>query len=73
VRQDGLLNRRAVAAALLREADGMLVVTGLGAPAYDAAAAGDRALNSYLWGAMGGAATLGLGLALAQPSRPCWC
>ncbi len=45
------------------------MVTGLGAPSYDAAAAGDRPLNFYLWGAMGGAAMVGLGLALAQPSR----
>jgi thiamine pyrophosphate-dependent acetolactate synthase large subunit-like protein len=44
-----------------------LVVTGLGAPSYDAAAAGDRARNFYLWGAMGGAAMVGLGVALAQP------
>ena len=43
--------------------------TGLGAPSYDASAAGDRVLNFYLWGAMGGAAMIGLGLALAQPSR----
>ena len=47
----------------------LLVVTGLGAPSYDAAAAGDRPLNFYLWGAMGGAAMVGLGLALAQPLR----
>ena len=33
-------------------------------------AAGDHDLNYYLWGAMGGAATVGLGLALAQPERP---
>ena len=45
------------------------MVTGLGAPSYDAAAAGDRPLNFYLWGAMGGAAMVGLGLALAQPAR----
>ena len=44
-----------------------MVVTGLGAPSYDAAAAGDRARNFYLWGAMGGAAMVGLGVALAQP------
>ncbi len=69
MRQDGTLNRRAVAATLLRDPSEMLVVTGLGAPTYDAAAAGDRALNFYLWGAMGGAAMTGLGLALAQPSR----
>jgi thiamine pyrophosphate-dependent acetolactate synthase large subunit-like protein len=69
VRNDGTLNRRAVAATLLRDPGEMLVVTGLGAPTYDAAAAGDRALNFYLWGAMGGTAMVGLGLALAQPSR----
>jgi thiamine pyrophosphate-dependent acetolactate synthase large subunit-like protein len=69
MRHDGTLNRRAVAATLLRDPGEMLVVTGLGAPTYDAAATGDRALNFYLWGAMGGAAMLGLGLALAQPSR----
>ena len=67
--RDGTLNRRDVAATLLRNPGDLLVVTGLGAPTYDAAAAGDRALNFYLWGAMGGAAMLGLGLALAQPSR----
>lgn len=54
---------------LLRDPGDLLVVSGLGAPSYDAAAAGDRPLNFYLWGAMGGAAMIGLGLALAQPSR----
>src|SRR5258706_808440 len=37
------------------------------APTYDVAAAGDHSLNFYLWGAMGGAAMIGLGLALARP------
>ena len=69
MRNDGTLNRRTVAATLLRDPGDLLVVTGLGAPTYDAGAAGDRALNFYLWGAMGGAAMVGLGLALAQPSR----
>ena len=46
-----------------------LVVTGLGSPTYDVFAAGDRTANFYLWGAMGGAVPLGLGLALAQPDR----
>jgi thiamine pyrophosphate-dependent acetolactate synthase large subunit-like protein len=71
---EGTLDRRAVVAALLRDpADtpggDLLVVTGLGAATYDAGAAGDRPLNFYLWGAMGGAAMIGLGLALAQPTR----
>ena len=69
MRNDGTLDRRTVAAALLRDPGEMLVVTGLGAPSYDAAAAGDRPHNFYLWGAMGGAAMVGLGLALAQPNR----
>jgi thiamine pyrophosphate-dependent acetolactate synthase large subunit-like protein len=63
------LDRRAVAARLLRERGEALVVAGLGSPAYDVAAAGDTPLNFYLWGAMGGAAMTGLGLALAQPGR----
>jgi len=66
---DGTLDRRAAAAALLRDPGGLLVVAGLGSAAYDAAAAGDRDENFYLWGAMGGAAMIGLGLAIAQPSR----
>ena len=63
------LDRRAVVAELLRDPGDLLVVTGLGSTTYDAGAAGDRSLNFYLWGAMGGAAMIGLGLALAQPSR----
>lgn len=69
MRNNGTLDRREVAAVLLRDPGDLLVVSGLGAPSYDAAAAGDRPLNFYLWGAMGGAAMIGLGLALAQPSR----
>jgi thiamine pyrophosphate-dependent acetolactate synthase large subunit-like protein len=47
----------------------MLVVAGLGAPNWDCTAAGDHPLNFPLWGAMGAAVPMGLGLALAQPSR----
>ncbi len=65
----GTLDRRAVAATLLRDPGDLLVVTGLGSTTYDAGAAGDRAENFYLWGAMGGAAMIGLGLTLAQPRR----
>ncbi len=63
------LDRRAVVARILRDRGEALVVTGLGAPSWDTAAAGDRADNFYLWGGMGGAAATGLGLALAQPGR----
>jgi thiamine pyrophosphate-dependent acetolactate synthase large subunit-like protein len=55
---------------LLADRGDMLVVTGLGSPTYDVFAAGDHDGNFYLWGAMGGAALVGLGLALAQPGRP---
>ncbi|HEX8666375.1 MAG TPA: thiamine pyrophosphate-dependent enzyme [Beijerinckiaceae bacterium] len=64
------LDRRAAVARLLSGRTDLLVVTGLGSPTYDVAAAGDHPLNFYLWGAMGGAAMVGLGLALAQPRRP---
>ncbi len=65
------MDRRAAVAAAFRHrgADG-LVVTGLGSPTWDAAATEDSALNFYLWGGMGGAACVGLGLALARPDRP---
>ncbi len=63
------IDRRAFVAKLLCELPDALVVTGLGSPSYDVFAAGDRDLNYYLWGAMGGSTSLGLGLALAQPSR----
>jgi phosphonopyruvate decarboxylase len=63
------LDRRAAVSVLLRDAGDLLVVTGLGSPGYDAFAAGDRDETFYLWGAMGGAAMTGLGLALAKPQR----
>jgi len=64
------LDRREAVAALLRDRGDLLVVTGLGSPTYDVFAAGDHPGNFYLWGAMGGAAVMGFGLALAQPDRP---
>jgi thiamine pyrophosphate-dependent acetolactate synthase large subunit-like protein len=64
-----LLDRRKAVSALLKDRDGLLVVTGLGSPSYDAHAAGDHDGNYYLWGAMGAAALVGLGLAQAQPER----
>ena len=64
-----LLRRREVVKALLAERGDLLVVGGLGAPAWDITHAGDHDLNFPLWGAMGGAAMLGLGLALAQPKK----
>jgi thiamine pyrophosphate-dependent acetolactate synthase large subunit-like protein len=64
------LERRAAMASLLAgRDDDLLVVPGLGSTAWDLAATGDNDRNFYLWGAMGGAAMIGLGLALAQPER----
>src|SRR5512145_3299382 len=63
------LERRRVVAEILRQRGDALVVAGLGAPCWDTAAAGDHPLNFYTWGGMGGAAMIGLGLALAQPKR----
>jgi len=63
------MDRRDAVKKLLDARDGALVVTGLGSPSYDVHAAGDRDDNYYLWGAMGGAALVGLGLAQAQPKK----
>jgi hypothetical protein len=67
--QTSVLERRDFVRRLLIGRGDLLVVSGLGSATYDVAAAGDHALNFYLWGAMGGAAMIGLGLASAQPER----
>jgi thiamine pyrophosphate-dependent acetolactate synthase large subunit-like protein len=67
--KDKTLLRRDVVAKLLGDRGDTLIVTGLGSPTYDCASVGDHPLNFYLWGAMGSAVTVGLGLALAQPQR----
>lgn len=64
-----MLDRREFVRHLLADRNGLLVVTGLGSPTYDVTAAGDHPLNFYLWAGMGGAAMIGLGLALARPDR----
>lgn len=63
------MNRREAVTALLEDRGELLVVTGLGSPSYDVHACGDAASNFYLWGAMGSAALVGLGLAQAQAHR----
>jgi thiamine pyrophosphate-dependent acetolactate synthase large subunit-like protein len=65
-----LLERRGVVSGLLTARNDAVVVGGLGASTYDIAAAGDHDRNFYLWGAMGGAVMIGLGVALAQPGLP---
>jgi thiamine pyrophosphate-dependent acetolactate synthase large subunit-like protein len=64
-----MIDRRELVRELLVDRGDLLVVSGLGSATYDVAAAGDHPLNFYLWGAMGGTAMIGLGLALAQPDR----
>ena len=66
----GTIDRREFVRQLLEHTPDALVITGLGSPTYDVYASGDRDRYFYLWGAMGGALPMGLGLALAQPQRP---
>jgi thiamine pyrophosphate-dependent acetolactate synthase large subunit-like protein len=63
------LHRREVISLLLKDRKDLLVVAGLGSTAWDITAAGDSPLSFPTWGAMGQAAMIGLGLALAQPRR----
>jgi thiamine pyrophosphate-dependent acetolactate synthase large subunit-like protein len=63
------LDRRAAVALLVDALPETMIVTGLGSASYDVHAAGDRPDTYYLWGAMGSAALVGLGLSQAQPGR----
>jgi len=63
------MDRRDAVKKILEARNGALVVTGLGSPSYDVHAAGDGDANYYLWGAMGSAALVGLGIAQAQPNK----
>ncbi len=62
-----MLERRHVVNEFLKDRKDAIVVTGLGSPTYDVAAVSPSERNYYLWGAMGGAAMMGFGLALAKP------
>ena len=64
------LRRREVAQQIL-DAGGedLLMITGLGSTNWDFTAAGDSPSIFPLWGAMGGALSMALGLALAQPDK----
>jgi thiamine pyrophosphate-dependent acetolactate synthase large subunit-like protein len=64
-----MLNRREAVRELLCERGDLIIVAGLGSPAYDLASCSSGPLDFPLWGAMGGAAMVGLGLALAQPQH----
>ncbi len=62
------LDRRLVMRALLAKRADALFVTGLGSTTYDAGIE-DSPYTFYLWGGMGSAAMVGLGLAIAQQTR----
>ncbi len=64
-----MLHRRDALRKLLIERGDLIIVTGLGSAAYDLASCGNEPLDFPLWGAMGGAAMVGLGLAISQPER----
>jgi len=66
----GKLDRRDVVSTLLANRGDAVVVTGLGSSTYDVYATSHSPRNFYLWGAMGSAAIMGLGLATAQPDLP---
>jgi thiamine pyrophosphate-dependent acetolactate synthase large subunit-like protein len=61
-----MIHRRDLVPRLLADRGDLLVIAGLGAPAWDCTAAGDHPLTFPLWGGMGLAAMIGLGLAKAQ-------
>ncbi len=63
------LARRDVVQTILEERGDALGLGGLGSPAWDCAAVENNPLDFLLWGAMGNAAAIGLGLAQAQPER----
>ena len=64
------IERRQAVRRILANRSETLVVCGLGSSTYDVFAAGVDDRNFYLWGAMGGAVMIGLGLAIAQPDTP---
>lgn len=68
--QDFTLDRRDAVPAVVGRHEDFLIVTGLAGTARDIAAlTGDGAHTYTMAGAMGGAAMIGLGLALARPDR----
>ena len=69
ISNDPRLDRRAAIRILLENRGDLLLVTGLGSTTWDAASVADDERNFYLWGAMGAAAMVGLGLAIARPDR----
>jgi thiamine pyrophosphate-dependent acetolactate synthase large subunit-like protein len=66
----GGLHRRDLVKELVKGRDkNTLILSGLGSPCWDLNNAGDVPENFYIWGAMGGAAMIGYGVARAQPEK----
>ena len=64
------LHRRDLVKELVKDRGGnTLMLSGLGSPCWDLTNAGDTAQNFYIWGAMGGAAMVGYGVARMQPDK----
>ena len=66
---DGLKRRDLVADLVADRDENTLMLAGLGSPCWDLTNAGDVAENFYIWGAMGGAAMIGYGVARVQPEK----
>lgn len=64
------IHRRDLVNEILADRDeSLLVVAGLGSSCWDVRNAGDSPRNFYVWGAMGGAAMIGYGVARAQRDK----
>ena len=69
-----LLPRSEAVPALVGNADDFLIIAGLAGPAKDMGALTNDGDNAFIFaGAMGGAVTTALGLALAQPDKRILC
>ena len=66
---DGLKRRDLIADLVAERDENTLMLAGLGSPCWDLTNAGDVAENFYIWGAMGGAAMIGYGVARVQPEK----
>ena len=67
--QNGLHRRDLVKELVKDRGENTLMLSGLGSPCWDLTNAGDTAQNFYIWGAMGGAAMIGYGVARMQPEK----
>jgi len=70
---DFVLDRRDAVPAVIGRHEDFLIVCGLAGTTRDVAALTEDGAHTYtMAGAMGGACTIGLGLALARPDKRIW-